>query len=134
MKIGFVASCFDLGPHAGHMAMLEEASQHCDILYVGLHVNPKLERAEKNKPVQSVSERFLQVSGCRYVDRVIPYETESELLELLKLLPIDIRFLGEDYKDKRFTGDEFNMQLHFCKRQHSVSSSGLRLLIKGKKK
>lgn len=131
MKVGFIASCFDLGPHAGHVQTLKEAKNHCDHLVVALQVDPSRERATKNKPVQSVSERYLSLKGCRYVDEIIPYETEGELLELLKLLQPDVRFLGTDYIDKPFTGKELGIPIYYCARAHSVSSSRLRRLIKG---
>jgi glycerol-3-phosphate cytidylyltransferase len=127
MKIGFTASAFDLGPHAGHLAMLKEARANCDYLIVGLHVNPATERDTKNKPIQSVSERYFQLKGCRYVDEVIPYETEEELLNLLLLVQPEVRFLGSDYMFKEFTGKEIaGIEIHFCKRSHNISSSALR--------
>jgi glycerol-3-phosphate cytidylyltransferase len=131
VKVGFIASCFDLGPHAGHVQSLKEAKSQCDHLVVALQVDPSRERATKNKPVQSVSERYLTLKACRYVDEVIPYETEGELLELLKLLNPNIRFLGDDYIGKPFTGKELGIQIHYCSRIHSVSSSTIRKLIKG---
>lgn len=130
MKVGFIASCFDLGPHAGHVQTMREAKQHCDYLVAALHVDPNRERPVKNKPVQSVSERYFTLKACRYVDEVIPYETEAELLELLKLLNPDIRFLGDDYRGKPFTGQELGINIYFCSRIHSVSSSTIRKIIK----
>lgn len=129
MIIGFLASSFDLGPHAGHMAMLKEAKQNCARLIIGLHVNPKAERDHKNKPIPSLSERFITLSGCKYVDQIIPYETEEELLELLRLLMPDIRFLGSDYEGKDFTGKELPILVHYCDRLHNISSSRLRKQI-----
>lgn len=129
MIIGFTASCFDLGPHAGHVAMLKEAKVHCGHLIIGLHVDPSKERTHKNKPVQSVAERYLMLKACRYVDEIIPYETESDLLELIKLLQPDIRFLGEEYKGCEFTGRDMNIKIHYCKRNHNVSSSNIRKKI-----
>jgi glycerol-3-phosphate cytidylyltransferase len=124
--VGFTASAFDLGPHAGHVAMLKEAKSHCDLLIVALHVNPAGERDSKNKPLPSVSERYLTIATNRYVDEVIPYETEEELVNLIQLLRPDIRFLGEDYKDRDFTGKDLGIKIHYCSRKHTTSSSGLR--------
>lgn len=130
MRIGFTASCFDLGPHAGHMVMLKEARENCDYLIVALQIDPSMDRPTKNKPVQTVSERYLTLKGCRWVDEIIPYQTEEELIQLLQLVNPDIRFLGEDYIDKDFTGKDLGIALYYCKRKHSVSSSGLRKKIK----
>lgn len=127
--VGFVASCFDLGPHAGHIAMLSEAKDHCDFLVVGLHINPKSEREIKNKPVESVSERVIKLLACRFIDQIIPYETETELEDLLKIINPDIRFLGSDYIDKDFTGIKLNIPIHYCRRTHSISSSKIRQKI-----
>ena len=129
MKRGFTASAFDLGPHAGHLAMLEEAKRHCDFLIVGLHVNPNGERDQKNKPLPSVSERCLNLVACKFVDQIIPYETEEELVNLIQLLQPDVRFLGEGYKDKEFTGKNLGIPIHYCSRKHQASSSGLRARV-----
>jgi len=130
MKIGFVASCFDLGPHAGHIVMLKEAKENCDYLIAALHVDPSRERPSKNKPVQSAAERYLSLKACRYVDEVIPYETEEDLKNLLLLIMPAVRFLGSDYEDKPFTGKDIeDIQIHYCERLHPVSSSRLRQLI-----
>lgn len=126
MKIGFTCSVFDLF-HAGHLLMLEEAKKHCDYLIVGLQTDPTIDRpTEKNKPVQSVFERFVQVKACKYVDEVIPYATEKELIDILLAYPIDIRILGEEYMHKSFTGKELPIELHFNKRRHSFSTTELR--------
>lgn len=125
-KVGFTASCFELGPHAGHLAMLREAKENCDHLIVGLHIDPSKERAQKNKPSQPVSERYFQLAACKYVDEIIPYETESELMNMLHIVRPDVRFLGEDYRNARFSGDHLPIPVHYCKRGHTVSSSGLR--------
>lgn len=127
--LGFTASCFDLGPHAGHLMMLAEAKLHCDYLVVGLHINPKSERSFKNKPVETVSERVLKLMACKYVDHIIPYETEAELLNLLLLIQPDIRFLGSDYIGKDCTGKNLGIPIHYCKRDHKVSSSEIRAKI-----
>lgn len=134
MKIGFTCSTFDLF-HAGHVAMLEEAKQQCDWLIVGLQVDPTMDRPEKNKPIQSLVERQLQVRACRFVDEMVVYSTEAELLEILCMLPIDIRILGEEYKDKPFTGHHLkSMKYYFNKRDHGFSSSELRKRIENAKR
>jgi glycerol-3-phosphate cytidylyltransferase len=126
MKIGFTCSTFDLF-HAGHLLMLEEAKKQCDWLIVGLQTDPTIDRpTEKNKPVQGVFERFVQVESCKYVDKVIPYTTEKELRDILLSFPINIRILGEEYKDKKFTGHDLPMEFYFNKRRHSFSTSELR--------
>jgi len=128
-KIGFTCSTFDLF-HAGHVAMLEEAKQQCDWLIVGLQVDPTIDRPEKNKPIQSLTERQMQVRACRFVDEIIVYSTELELLEILCMLPIDVRILGAEYADKYFTGNHLkHMQFYYNKREHGFSSSELRKRI-----
>ena len=128
MKIGFTCSCFDL-LHAGHIAMLEEAKSVCDYLVVGLQTDPSID-GRKPRPVQSVYERYLQLSGCKYVDKIIPYDTEDDLLNLLKTQKIDIRIVGEDYIKKSFTGDVLH-PVHFNKRRHNWSSTWLKERIRG---
>ena len=128
MKVGITFGAFDL-LHPGHLAMLEEASKKCDYLIVGLHVNPQVERPEKNKPVESVSERYLRLKGCKYVKEIIPYETEDEFYELLLILKPDIRFLGSDWNGKGFTGNLLPMEFYFVERHHNESSSNLRKRI-----
>jgi glycerol-3-phosphate cytidylyltransferase len=126
MRIGFTCSTFDLF-HAGHLLMLEEAKQQCDYLIVGLQTDPTIDRpTEKNKPVQSVFERFIQVEACKYVDKVIPYATEKELADILLSYPINVRILGEEYMQREFTGDNMGMELYFNKRRHSFSTTELR--------
>jgi glycerol-3-phosphate cytidylyltransferase len=126
MKIGFTCSTFDLF-HAGHLLMLEEAKQQCDYLIVGLQTDPTIDRPkEKNKPVQSVFERFVQVESCKYVNKVIPYATEKELEDILLSYPINVRILGEEYQGKTFTGCELDMEYYFNKRKHSFSTTELR--------
>lgn len=129
MITGFTCSCFDL-LHAGHILMLEEAKLQCDRLVVGLQTDPTLDRPEKNAPIQSVTERYIQLAAVKYVDEIIPYSTEQDLSNLLKALPIDIRIIGEDYRDKDFTGKELNIPLYYNKREHDWSSSALRKKIK----
>lgn len=131
MITGFTCSCFDL-LHAGHILMLEEAKLQCDRLIVGLQTDPTLDRPTKNKPIQSVTERYIQLAAVKYVDEIIPYSTEQDLSNLLKALPIDIRIIGEDYRDKDFTGKELNIPLYYNKREHDWSSSALRNAMGGK--
>jgi|TARA_B110000908_G_C10127175_1_gene390438 glycerol-3-phosphate cytidylyltransferase len=129
MIVGFTASTFDL-LHAGHIAMLRESKEHCDYLMVALQVNPSRDRPEKNPPVQTLVERWTQLQGVKYVDEIIPYETETDLEDILKLFHIDIRIIGEEYKDGKFTGRaacaQRGIEIHFNKRDHRFSSSDLR--------
>ena len=126
MKKGITFGAFDLF-HAGHVMMLEEAKTVCDHLIVCIQSDPSLDRKEKNKPVQSIVEREIQVYGCRYTDEVIIYDTEAEVLEILNSVDWDVRILGEEYKDKEFTGREQTLsKCHFNKRPHNFSSSELR--------
>ena len=126
MKKGITFGAFDLF-HAGHVMMLEEAKTVCDHLIVCIQSDPSLDRKEKNKPVQSIVEREIQVYGCRYTDEVIIYDTEAEVLEILDTVDWDVRILGEEYKDKEFTGRKQTLnKCHFNKRPHNFSSSELR--------
>lgn len=126
---GITFSAFDL-LHAGHVKMLEEARLHCDYLIVGLQTDPTIDRPEKNKPAQSVVERYIQLKACRFVDEIIPYATEQDLQDILQAFQIDVRILGDEYKDKNFTGREYcetsGIKLIYNKRNHRFSSSGLR--------
>ena len=128
-KIGITCSTFDL-LHAGHITMLEEAKHHCDYLIVGLQNDPTLDRPEKNAPVQSIVERQIQLAAVKYVDEIVIYNTEQDLVDLLLTLPIDVRVLGEEYKNKDFTGKEIAKQrgskIVFNGRDHSFSSTSLR--------
>jgi glycerol-3-phosphate cytidylyltransferase len=128
MKTGLVCSCFDLF-HTGHVVMLKEAKSQCDHLIVALQTDPTIDRPQKNKPVQSVFERFEQVKGCKYVDEIVVYATEKELLDILLSYHIDLRIVGEEYKDKQFTGSELNIPVYFNSRRHSFSSTDLRKRI-----
>ena len=129
MKIGFTCSCFDL-LHAGHILMLKDAKEQCDKLIVGLQTDPSIDRPlTKNKPIQSLRERKIQLEAVRYVDDIFVYETESDLIDLLKLVKPDIRILGSDYKDKSFTGDDLNIPIYYHERDHDYSSSDLRKKI-----
>ena len=126
MKKGITFGAFDLF-HAGHVLMLEEAKAVCDYLIVCIQTDPSLDREEKNKPVQSIIEREIQVSGCRFVDEVIVYDTEVDLLNIIDQVDWDVRIIGEEYKDKDFTGrDQTLERCHFNKRPHTFSSSELR--------
>ena len=125
-KVGFTCSCFDLF-HAGHIMMLKEAKSVCDYLIVGLQTDPTIDRSEKNKPVQSVFERFVQLQACKYVDEIVVYETEKDLLDILKSYPINVRILGKEYEDKNFTGKDLNyIEVHYNERKHSFSTTELR--------
>jgi glycerol-3-phosphate cytidylyltransferase len=125
MKIGFTCSTFDLF-HAGHVMMLREAKEQCDYLIVGLQTDPTIDRPEKNKPVQGVFERFIQLNSCVHVDEVIPYATEKELLDVLQSFKIDVRIIGEEYATKPFTGQNLDIEIYFNKRKHSFSTTELR--------
>lgn len=129
MKIGITFSAFDL-LHAGHIKMLEEAKANCDYLIVGLQTDPTLDRSEKNKPVQTVVERYIQLKGCAHVDEIVPYATEQDLEDILRAFKIDVRFIGEEYKEKKFTGrsycEETGIKFFFNQRDHRFSSSDLR--------
>lgn len=124
MKIGFTCSTFDLF-HAGHVAMLEEAKKQCDYLIVGIQTDPTIDRPEKNAPIQSLIERQIQVRACKFVDETIVYATENDLIILLTTLPLDVRILGIEYKDKDYTGKGI-VNAYYNKRSHSFSSSELR--------
>ena len=128
-KIGITCSTFDLF-HAGHVIMLEEAKRQCDYLIAAIKVDPTIDRKSKNKPVQSIIERQIQVSACKHVDEIIVYSTEKELEDIFMALPIDVRILGEEYKDTDYTGKDICMkrgiELYFNKRDHFFSSSDLR--------
>lgn len=129
-KIGITFSTFDL-LHAGHIAMLAEAKNHCDYLIAGLQTDPTIDRPDtKNKPVQSIVERQIQLAACRYVDEVVVYQTEQDLIDLLLILPVDVRILGVEYEEKEYSGKQEGYQRGiepiFNGRDHSFSSSSLR--------
>ena len=125
-RVGIVASCFDLF-HAGHVLMLMEAKENCDRPVVALQSDPTIDRPEKNKPVQALSERYIQLEACKYVDQIIPYDTEADLLNLLTGYDWDVRFLGDDYFHRNdYTGYGLDLQVKFLSRKHNYSSSGLR--------
>lgn len=132
MKIGITFSTFDL-LHAGHIAMLRDAKTQCDYLICGLQTDPTIDRKEKNSPIQTVVERQVQLQAVKYVDEVIVYQTEKDLEDILEMFAIDVRILGEEYRDKDFTGKDIckkrGIQLYFNKRDHRFSSSMLRKLV-----
>ena len=133
MRIGFTCSTFDL-LHAGHIQMLRDAKEQCDYLICGLQVDPSIDRPEKNSPVQTVVERFTQLNAVKYVDEIIPYQTEKDLEDILEMYQIDIRILGEEYREKDFTGkdicQERDIDLYFNKRDHRFSTTDLRNRVK----
>lgn len=131
---GITFSTFDL-LHAGHVAMLREAKEICDYLICGIQVDPSKDRKEKNAPVQTLVERWTQLQGVKYVDEIIPYETEDDVLDILNLFSIDVRIIGEEYKEKTFTGRATcanrGIEIHFNKRDHRFSTSDLRSRVYG---
>jgi glycerol-3-phosphate cytidylyltransferase len=131
-RIGITFGAFDL-LHAGHCLMLQEAKSQCDYLIVGLQTDPTIDRPTKNKPVQSLVERYVQLKAISVVDEIIPYQTEAELLEIIKAIPIDVRIIGADYLNKDFTGkeiaDELGIETYFNRRDHAFSTTNLRLRV-----
>ena len=129
---GITFSSFDLF-HSGHVAMLKEAKANCDHLIVGVQTDPTIDRPDKNKPIQSVFERYVQLEGCKYIDQIVPYATEKEIEDILLTYKIDKRFIGEEYKTKEFTGKQLcvdkDIELYYNKRQHSFSTTNLRTRI-----
>lgn len=135
MKIGITFGVFDL-LHAGHIMMLEEARRNCDHLIVGLNTDPSEVSPGQSKPTQTVVERYIQLEGCRYVDEIIPYETEQDLIDMIKALPIQVRIIGEEYRDMEFTGKKYcieeGIEIYYNKRTHRFSSAGLRKVVAAK--
>lgn len=129
MKVGFTASTFDL-LHAGHIAMLREAKTQCDYLICAIQVDPSKDREDKNSPVQTLVERHTQLSAVKYVDEIIPYQTETDLEDILKMVDIDVRIIGSEYKDHKFTGRATcaarGIEIYFNRRDHRFSTSDLR--------
>lgn len=127
--VGITFSAFDL-LHAGHIRMLAEAKEQCDYLIAGLQTDPTIDRPEKNKPTQTIVERYIQLQGCKFVDEIIPYTTEKDLEDILKLYDLDVRIVGDEYKEKDFTGrqycEENGIILYFNERRHRFSSTNLR--------
>ena len=132
MKVGLTASTFDL-LHAGHIEMLREAKSQCDYLICALQIDPSVDRPNKNKPAQTIVERYTQLQAVRFVDEIIPYLHEKDLEDILNMRTINVRILGEEYRDKEFTGRDIckkrDVELHFNKRDHRFSSSDLRKRI-----
>jgi glycerol-3-phosphate cytidylyltransferase len=132
MTVGFTCGAFDLF-HAGHNIFLRDAKKHCNHLIVGLHTDPTIDRPKKNKPIQTIYERYVQLKNCSWVDDIIPYDTENDLLNLLATNTIDVRFLGNDYLYTKFTGDQLceilNIKTIYLNRYHNFSSSELRKRI-----
>jgi glycerol-3-phosphate cytidylyltransferase len=131
-KVGITFSTFDL-LHAGHISMLKEAKDQCEYLICGLQVDPTIDRENKNSPVQTLVERYIQLSAVKYVDEIIPYVTEKDVENILNTYPINVRILGEEYRKVAFTGRDIckarDIHLHFNKRDHNFSSSGLRARV-----
>ena len=130
MKVGITFSTFDL-LHAGHILMLQEAKQHCDYLIVGLQTDPTIDRPEtKNKPAQSIVERQVQLAAVKFVDEVIIYQTEKDLIDILTMYPLDVRFVGDEYRNKDFTGKDYclenGIELYYNSRKHRFSTTELR--------
>ena len=136
MRTGITFSTFDLF-HAGHVKMLEEAKQQCDYLIVGLQLDPSIDRPEKNTPSQSIIERYIQLKGSKYVDEIVPYITEKDVENILQSFKLDVRIIGEEYKEKDYTGrtycEENQIDLYYNSRNHRFSSSGLRKQVKNAK-
>lgn len=129
-KVGFTCGAMDLF-HAGHYMMLAEIRPQCDYLIVGLHTDPSTDRPEKNKPVQTIEERLIQLQGCKYIDEIIMYDTEEDLYQLLKELKPDVRFMGEDWKNKPNYSRDLLPEINvvYNSRSHDFSSSGLRTRV-----
>jgi len=132
MRVGITFSAFDL-LHAGHVSMLREAKDQCDYLVAGLQLDPTLDRPEKNKPIQTIVERYTQLKAIKYVDEIIPYTTEKDVEDILEMYQVDVRIIGEEYKDKDFTGKDIcaklGIDLYFNKREHRFSTTDLRKRI-----
>ena len=132
-KIGITCSSFDL-LHAGHIKMLEEAKQHCDFLICALQTDPTIDRPEKNKPVQSIVERWVQLDACKYVDQIVPYATEKDLEDIFLSFDLDVRIIGEEYRESYFTAKDIcetkGIKIIYNSRLHNWSSTNLRKRIK----
>ena len=131
---GFTAGAFDL-MHAGHLIMFEECRKQCDWLIVGLHIDPRTDRKEKNRPVQTSFERYMQLKSCKFIDEIIPYDTEEDLYNLLVSVKPDVRFMGMDWQGKpNYSRDKLpDMKIVYNDRKHSFSSSNLRNRIRNAK-
>ena len=137
MRVGITFSSFDL-LHAGHVVMLKEAKKQCDYLIVGLQLDPSLDRSNKNAPSQSIIERYIQLKGSKYVDEIIPYVLEQDLEDILRSFKIDVRIIGEEYKEKQYTGKDYceekDIEIYYNSRDHRFSSTGLRKQVKSSDK
>ena len=137
MRVGITFSSFDL-LHAGHVKMLETAKSKCEYLMVGLQLDPSIDRPKKNKPTQTIVERYVQVKSCKYIDEVVPYVTEQDLIDILSSFKIDLRIIGEEYKNKLFTGKDYclkkGIEIYYNKREHRFSSSALREQVSNSEK
>ena len=127
-NIGVIAGNFDV-IHPGYIYMFNECKEHCDILLLLLHEDPSIERMEKIKPILSLNERIMILSSMKQIDKIITYKTEADLYNILKEKQIDIRFLGDDYKEKSFTGDDLNIPIHYLDRSHGWSTTKFKKLI-----
>ena len=132
MKIGITFSSFDL-LHAGHIKMLEDAKKQCDYLIVGLQIDPTIDRPKKNQPTQTIVERYIQLKGCKFVNEIVAYNTEQDLVDIIESFDINVRIIGEEYKDLEFTGKkqclEKNIEICYNKRNHRFSSTILRKTV-----
>ena len=126
--VGVIAGNFDV-IHPGYIYMLDECKKHCDILLLLLHEDPSIERPEKIKPILDLNERNMILSSLKQIDRIITYQIESDLYDILKTEQIDIRFLGDDYKDKAFTGDDLDIPIHYLDRSHGWSTTKFKKMI-----
>ena len=127
-NIGVIAGNFDV-IHPGYIYMFDECKEHCDILMLLLHEDPSIERMEKIKPILDLNERFMILSSIKQIDKIITYQTEADLYNILKEKQIDVRFLGDDYKEKSFTGDDLNIPIHYLDRSHGWSTTKFKKLI-----
>ena len=125
MEVGITAGSFDLF-HAGHVLMLKDAKDQCDYLIVALQTDPTIDRKEKNKPIQTMYERFVQLDACKYVDKIIPYETEDDLYTLIMNTDVDIRIIGNEYRNEDFTAREVGLEIYYNARNHQWSTTELR--------
>ena len=126
--VGVIAGSFDV-IHPGYIYMFDECKKHCDILLLLLHDDPSIERPEKIKPILDLNERNMVLSSLKQIDRIITYQIESDLYDILKTEQIDIRFLGDDYKDKAFTGDDLGIPIHYLDRSHGWSTTKFKKII-----
>ena len=133
MRVGITFSTFDLF-HAGHVKMLEEAKRQCDYLIVGLQLDPSIDRAEKSAPSQTIIERYIQLKGSRHIDEIVPYVSEKDLEDILRSFKLDVRIIGDEYKEKNYTGrdycEEKGIEIYYNSRDHRFSSTGLRNQVK----